>query len=279
MMKPFNTARSLLARGGRGLRFSSGLDGIDRLLGFIEGGMSYLFYGDGSAVSHLVHSILVNGLRTALISSVDLLVIYINSTDYYSKRNPLDVDLLGFMSKRLNVSPHAIFSGVQVYAAYSPARQEEIVLQASETIRNSNSACLVVLHDPTCFLYSERTRVTGFKSLNHAFVRLWQVGQEAGATLITTSPSRPSVGRSTPGSVGSHYLKHMSTVVVHLEWIDGIHTGLKVTMMKHPSRSTPSSGLAHLDGPSVSAELKHEAWPEERLVSGGMARGGANGRI
>jgi hypothetical protein len=253
-VEAFATAHSLIEK-GRTSGITSGIDGIDGLLGSIERGTSYLFHGDESIMGHLVHRLLINEALSELSTASDFHIIYINNTDYYSYRTLLDVNLLGVLCKRAGVDPYSVFNGITMFAAYSPGRQLEVAAQASRMARSYGDTSLIIFHNPACFMDSERTKDTGFKSLSQSFVELWQASIEAGSTLLTTSPSYAGEAGSVPEAVGSRYLRHLSAVVAHFEKIKGLHADTKVTLVKHPSRRTPVSVLVDLHSEKVNQGL------------------------
>jgi hypothetical protein len=206
-------------------------------------------------MGHLVHRLLVSGAYSALSSASDFRIIYINNTDYYSNRTLLDVDLIGALCKRLGMDPYSVFNGISMFAAYSPGRQLEVAAQASRMARSCGDTSLIIFHNPACFMDSERTKESGFKSLSQSFVELWQASMEAGSTLLTTSPSYVGDADSIPEAMGSRYMRHLSTVVAHFEKIKGPHADAKVTLVKHPSRPTPVSTLVDLHSEKVNHEL------------------------
>jgi len=234
---------------------TSGNESIDGLLGPIEKGASYLFHGDESVIGHLVHRLLVSEALSALSKAEDFRIIYINNTDYYSYRTLLDVDLLGLLCKRAGVDPYSVFNGITMFAAYSPGRQLEVASQASRMARSCGDTSLVIFHNPSCFMDSERTRDSGFESLSRSFVELWQASMEAGSTLLTTSPSYPGEMGALPEAVGSRYLRHLSSIVAHFEKARGAHADAKVTLVKHPSRRTPVSAFVDLHSEKVNQGL------------------------
>lgn len=144
------SALELYRRLGEG-NISTGYEEVDALIGGIEGGMSYLFYGEGKRVNELVHSLLVSAVTPKGNRAV-----YFNNTDYYTAKTLLSPPLLGELAKRRGLEPLELLERIYVVAAYNAGRQELAAQEARGLLKGEPRIRLVLVHNASCFLGRER---------------------------------------------------------------------------------------------------------------------------
>jgi hypothetical protein len=111
---------------------------VDDSLGGLNAGSSYIIFGNAAALA--MYSYMISATRLGP-------VLYINSTDYYSERNFIDQEAIGFVSKTLGLDVNSVLDEIYEVSAYSP---ERLLLAVKTHVKQGFS--LYILHGLHSFI-------------------------------------------------------------------------------------------------------------------------------
>jgi hypothetical protein len=181
---------------------ATGLEELDALIGGIEGGVGYLFYGDEDRLNELVHSLLVSAVAPREKGGWGARALYINNTDYYTAKTLLSPPLLGELAKRRGLEPLWLLDRISVLAAYNEERQRLVAEEARKAICGDPTIKLVLVHNMTCFLEKG-------KGAEEIMVRALGLLREAcafNASLVVTAGSKRGP-RGVPVPLGGAFFR------------------------------------------------------------------------
>ncbi|MGC8661969.1 MAG: hypothetical protein ACP5TZ_05670 [Nitrososphaeria archaeon] len=132
-------------------------DWIDRALGGgLVCGQSYIIYGNYAETVMIIYMVSALGK-----------VVYINSTDYYSKRNMIDVEAIAREAKAQGMDAGQVLKSIIEISAHSPQRLLNAVKQAI----SAENTKLIVLHGLNSFSKDSKSSETAFYALRSAAAR------------------------------------------------------------------------------------------------------------
>lgn len=173
----FITAKDLLDT--RNEYFATGIEGVDSLIGNIERGKVYLFYGDKEIIRILIHKLIIKGSATGKVA-------YLNNTDYYSRKNLIDFDLLSYYAKLENLDLDDLLKKVNFAAAYNEFRQPKAVNEFLKVI-NDEEIQLVIFDSIDTFLRDALNKKLAIKNLALSFYCLLKYCQLKSSALIISA--------------------------------------------------------------------------------------------
>ena len=227
----FVRALDLLDRPGPSL--STGVTGLDDLVGGLRGGSSYLFYDAGGFLHGLVPPLMVKATRQGKVA-------YMNNTDYYSEKTLVQPDRLAFYAKREGLEPESVLSRIYFVAAYNELRQGRAVEALARMVRQEEDTRLVVIHNLARFIPGAKDRKKAIESLNRSLAPLWQLAAERSIVVVITVHASRVERWSVPRPSGSHMLWHLANVMVFFREPNA-GGSIQATLVKHPTKPTPQS--------------------------------------
>jgi hypothetical protein len=115
----FETALSVLRRRAHQRRVSTGSQALDSLIGGLEPGMFYLFYGgsEEEQVDRLLHRLVFEAVRPR--GGEPGQAVYVVCGNYRRSRSIMDVDFLVSLAVEAGLDPEHVVPGIHVVCAFS----------------------------------------------------------------------------------------------------------------------------------------------------------------
>ncbi len=245
----FNDSKIVMKTAAEGLdeernkiKLTTGSGDLDGLVGGIEEGLFYLFYGEQEILDALIHRLIVNSILSREKGGFEARCIYFNNTNYYTGRTILNPSEIGGLAKRVGIDPEMMFTNVYVVTAYNEQRQLVVSEQVAEQVKKDPDIRLLAIHNITQFLHdSKKPEETG-RILKQVVGYVWKVASKRGIATVVTSNAAPTGRCFTPRPVGGSFFRHMANVIVHVKTFeDGPTPSIKATLIKHPYKKTPDS--------------------------------------
>lgn len=203
-------------------------DWIDRALGGgLICGHSYIIYGNYAETIMIIYMVSASGK-----------VVYINSTDYYSKRNLIDVDAITREAKAQGMDVVQVLGSIIEISAHSPQRLLNAVKQAisAENIK------LIVLHGLNSFPSDPKSSETAFYALRSAAAR-------AGVPFLAVE-DEPKI---TP---------IMASMCGHMVAVDRVREGIQFSFLK-PVQAQLTVGWENMGRLTPSFRKRYEDYIDE----------------
>ena len=228
------------------LRMTTGYSDLDSLIGGIETGSFYLFYGDPEALDNIAHLLLVNCVMPAERGGFEAKALYFNSTDYYVGKTVIDPSKLGMMAKRAGIEPSTVLENVEVAAAFNEDRQLHVSREAAKLIRESDGFKLILAHNITRFQANSRRPRESSEVLKRVVGELWRAASEKNVAFVATAEAED--GRSiVPRPPGGIFLRQAASIIAHFRrFYSGTVSSYKVTLVKHPCKKTPDTIILYV---------------------------------
>ena len=239
MMK---TAAESLEEERNKLRLTTGSGDLDSLIGGVDEGRFYLFYGEQEILDLLIFKLIVNSSLQREKGGFEARCIYFNNTNYYTGKTILNTSKLGELAKCAEIEPEIVFNNVYIVAAYNEQRQLIVAKQVAEQMEKDANIRLLAIHNITKFLSdSKKIKETG-QILKQVIRYVWKVASERKVVTVVTADVAPSGRGFIPRPFGGSFLCHIANVIVHLKiFEDGATQSIKATLIKHPYKKTPDS--------------------------------------
>ncbi len=231
----FEDALSLLQRRSESRPLSTGSHELDSLIGGLEPGLFYLFYGSGEGFpDRLLHRLLVEAVRPGPRGRGR--AIYVVCGNYRRSRTVLDSELLLALLEEEGLDVADALSRIQVVCAFSEAQQAEAAGLVEGLLGRLEGVSLVAVQQIAKLFSGPRlSRHGGFTEFVGMVSRLRTLCYGRGIALAATC--RPSgAGRPAPLPEGGVFLRHAANVVVYLRAPRG-RGPLSAYLIKHPDRA------------------------------------------
>ncbi|MCP8319131.1 MAG: hypothetical protein L6N95_04810 [Candidatus Methylarchaceae archaeon HK01B] len=224
------------------LRLTTGSGDLDGLVGGIEEGLFYIFYGEQEILDILIHKLIVNSILPREKGGFEARCIYFNNTNYYTGKTILNPSELGELAKRVGIEPEIVFTNIYTVAAYNEQRQVIVAKQVAEQIKKDPDIRLLVIHNITQFFSDSKKPEETRQILKRVIGYVWKVASKRGIATVVTANTVPSGRGFIPRPVGGSFFRHMANVIVHVKTFeDGPIPSVKATLIKHPYKKTPDS--------------------------------------
>jgi hypothetical protein len=228
----FETALSVLRRRAQQRRLSTGSQALDSLIGGLEPGTFYLFYGgcDEELVDRLLQRLVFEAVRPS--GGEPGQAVYVVCGNYRRSRSIMDMDFLVSLAVEAGLDPEQVVPGIHVVCAFSERQLIKAPGLVDEVLGRTGPVDLVavqqiskIFHGPLAVKRESPWEFTGVVS------RLRETCQEQGIPLAATC--RPAgKGRRAPPPEGGSYLSHAANVMVYLRPVKG--GLLSAHLVKHP---------------------------------------------
>ena len=224
------------------LKLTTGSGDLDSLIGGIEAGSFYLFYGEPEILDLIIHRLLVNCVMPVKRGGFDAKAIYFNNTDYYVGKTIINPSRLGMLAKRVGVDPALVFKNVEVAAAFNEARQWFVSREVADLIRDDEDFRLLAVHNITRFLSNFKSHKESREVLKKVVGNLWRTAAENHVAFVMTVDTTSSGRGLVPKPFGGIFIRQAASILVHFRRLsDGPISSYKVTLVKHPYKRAPES--------------------------------------
>ena len=224
------------------LKMTTGSGDLDSLLGGVETGSFYLFYGDPEILDLITHRLLVNCVMPVERGGFEAKAVYFNSTDYYAGKTLIDPSKLGMIAKHAGVDPSLVFKNVEVAAAFNEERQWFASKEVSKLIRESGDFKLLIAHNITRFLADSKKPKESREVLKRVVGELWRTASEKNVAFVATADAADTGRSLVPKPSGGIFIRQAASILVHFRrFYDGPISSYKVTLVKHPYKRAPES--------------------------------------
>jgi hypothetical protein len=228
----FEPALEMLERRAAARLLSTGIQGIDRLVGELEPGLMYLFYGTerGGLPDRLLHHLLIEAVRNR-----EERAIHVLCGNYRRSRTTLDMDLLLSLAERARLDVREAFGRIHIVCAFSERQQVEAADHVEEIFKTQEGVGLVAVQQ-VAKLFSGPPLVGRVvpEDLGGMASRLKRLCGEAGIPLVATCGVSP-YGRPVPAPDGGSHLSHLAKVSCYLRVLRG--GGATAYLLNHPERA------------------------------------------
>lgn len=223
-------------------KLSTGYHQLDELIGGVEKGSAYLFYGDEELVGLLVHRLMVNSTLSHFDGDTIPSCIYFNNTDYYSGKTIIDQNLIASLCKKRGADPSWVTQNIHAATAYNEVRQMILAKELAELVATDDNIQLIIAHNLTRFLQYSKRPDQAAEALDYAIKEIWSAASAHEIPMMVTGGELPNEASTLPKPIGTPYLTHTAGVMVHFERRRMRSTAYtKATLVKHPWMSTPTS--------------------------------------
>ena len=125
---------------------TTGSPTLDSLLGGVEPGSFYLFYGtDGGTADNLIHRLLVNSLRPSAQGGLDGKALYLNCGNYRRSRTILDVDHLFRLMEDAQLDIVGATKRIYALCAFSERQQNKAAEEIEKLVSEDPEIRLVAI--------------------------------------------------------------------------------------------------------------------------------------
>jgi hypothetical protein len=228
----FEPALEMLERRAAARLLSTGIQGIDRLVGGLEPGLMYLFYGTerGGLPDRLLHHLLIEAVRDG-----EGRAIHVLCGNYRRSRTTLDMNLLLSLAERARLDVREAFGRIHIVCAFSERQQVEAADHVEEILKTQEGVRLVAVQQ-VAKLFSGPPLVGRVipEDLGGMASRLKRLCGEAGIPLVATCGVSP-YGRPVPAPDGGSHLSHLAKVSCYLRVLRG--GGATAYLLNHPERA------------------------------------------
>ncbi len=204
------------------LRISTGCGVLDGLLGRIEAGRTYLFYGDEEVLRKLLYGLAVNSLI-----ELEKPVLVLTMKDYHAGLI-FDTYDLGYTAVQYFLDPEYALKNVYVATVFN-RRQVANIKEIVKFVRKKDIKVILVWATTDLFEYEDYTIMIKFLgSLKQALetdVALVFFSRES--KLSKTFPPKPD---------GPVFFKHFANVIVYFRLSMRNKRLVKIYLVKHPYR-------------------------------------------
>ena len=234
----FNECRSTL-------RMTTGSAALDSLIGSVQEGQFYLFYGNNIAIlDGLVHGLLVNCILSKREHGFESMTVYFNNIDYYQpdKSLVLSPEKIAIAAKCAGIEPKIVFKNLFVQMAYNQQHQLAVANQFSEFIESKKGNIkLSVVNNLTKFFRQSKNKNYAANILKEVLGMLCKACMKNKVALMCTGDANVTNRGIVPRPTGGTFLKHTVNVIVHLREFQ--HSSFKATLIKHQYVKTPKSAI------------------------------------
>jgi hypothetical protein len=232
---------------GKRLRLTTGSGDLDSLIGGIEAGSFYLFYGEPEILDLMIHRLLVNCVMPVEKGGFGSKAIYFNNTDYYVGKSIIDPSRLGMLAKHAGVDPALVFKNVEVASAFNEARQLLVASEVANLITEDNAFKLLAVHNITRFLENSKNRKESQETLKKVVGNLWRTASKNCVALVITVDTPNSVRGFVPKPFGGIFIRQSASILVHFKKLNNSSIlSHKVTLVKHPYKRAPQSVVLYV---------------------------------
>lgn len=224
------------------LKLTTGCGDLDSLIGGIEAGSFYMFYGEPEILDLIIHRLLVNCVMPAEKGGLEAKAVYFNNTDYYVGKTIIDPSKLGILAKRVGIDPAIVFKNVEVAAAFNQERQWFVSKEIADLIRENEDIKLLAVHNITRFLAGSKKHEDSKEILKKVVGGLWRAACEMHIAFVMTVDAAAASRGLTPMPYGGIFIRQAASIVVHCSKLfDSPVSSYKVTLVKHPYKPAPES--------------------------------------
>jgi len=219
-------------------KLSTGSLDLDLLLGGIEMGKLYLFYGneDDGIADRLLHKLLVNGLKPESEGGFGGKCIYLNCGNYKQTRTILDVDLVTELIKLAGLDVPSALGKIYTVCAFSDEQLIKAVETVEELVKKDPEIRVVAVQQIAKLFSPPLSRKRNRGDFQKLVLKLRQIGVEHQISLVATCRLGKIRFGSLPWPEGGDYLRHEANVITYLVSEDPNRFIGVAYLLKHPER-------------------------------------------
>lgn len=224
----FETALAVMERRSGAERLTTGSGSLDALIGGVEPGGFYLFYGpgEGDALDRLIHRLVFEAVRP----SPGREAVYVLCGNYRRSRTVLDLDYLVSLFAEAGMDVDDGLARIHMVYAFSERQLMRVPGLVDEIMRGSDVALVAVQQVAKLFYGEDAVRFEDPAEFTGVVSGLRRLCHEGGAALAATC--RPAGGGPLPLPEGGAYLRHAASVIVYLRPLSGGR--MSAHLVKHP---------------------------------------------
>ncbi|MFZ0224417.1 MAG: hypothetical protein WAM42_22270 [Candidatus Nitrosopolaris sp.] len=228
------------------LRMTTGSANLDSLIGSIQEGQFYLFYGSNKTfLDGLVHGLLVNCILPVREKhGFESMAMYINNVDYHQpdKSKVLSPEKIAIAAKCAGIEPKIVFKNLFTQIAYNQLHQLTAARQVPGFLESRNQDIrLLVVNNITKYFREAKHKIYAAGILKETLGVLCKVCARNRIALICTGDANVTSKGIIPRPIGGTYLKHSVNVIVHLQESVSYPQAFKAALIKHQYSKTPKS--------------------------------------
>ena len=249
---PFKTASEVLQTRLEQPHLATGSPTLDGLLGGVEPGGFYLFYGtDGGAADSLIHRLLVNSLRPSAQGGLDGKALYLNCGNYRRSRTILDVDHLFRLMEDAQLDIVGATKRIYALCAFSERQQNKAAEEIEKLVNEDPEIRLVAIQQiaklfTPALLTPQPQAMLNFQNFTSRMKRLCMENQ----VILAASCRRQARDTSmVPEPEGGTYLQHQANAIVYLR--DTEKGQAAAHLVKHPDRLRQSMKVVFRGDPEL----------------------------
>ncbi|OGD45919.1 hypothetical protein A3K69_04415 [Candidatus Bathyarchaeota archaeon RBG_16_57_9] len=242
LREDFETALAVMERRRGAEALTTGSGPLDSLVGGVEPGGFYLFYGPGGEdeLDRLVHRMVFEAVRADPCREA----VYVLCGNYRRSRTMVDLDYLLSLFTGTGLDVDQCLSRVHMVYAFSerqlirvPALVEGVLGDAGDVTLVAVQQIAKLFHGADAVRFEDPAEFTGVVS------GLKQLCCERGAALAATC--RPAGRGLVPPPEGGAYLRHAATVIVYMRPLrDG---RVSAHLVKHPESALTGRRISYLE--------------------------------
>lgn len=247
----FNNAFDLLQSRLERRHLLTGSPALDSLLGGIEQGSFYVFYGeDGGAPDEIIFRLIVNSLNPSFQGESNK-AFYLNCGNYKRSRTILDVDFLFRRMEEIGLDVSEATKRIYTVCAFSEMQQLKSADEIEKTVREDPKIKIIGVQQiaklfmPALIMPREET-MPNFQNFISRMKRLCVENNIVLAASCRQS-AQNEMGVLMPE--GGEFLKHEANVMVKLRRVKGAQFSAYV--LKHPDRNRQGLRVDFQDGGNV----------------------------
>jgi hypothetical protein len=225
----FETALAVMERRSGAERLTTGSGSLDALIGGLEPGGFYLFYGPGEddALDRFIHRLVFEAVRP----SPGRAAVYVLCGNYRRSRTVLDLDYLVSLFVEAGMDVDDGLARIHMVYAFSERQLMRVPGLVEGIMGDSDDIALVAVQQVAKLFYGEgAVRFEDPAEFTGVVSGLRRLCYERGAALAATC--RP-VGRGpVPLPEGGVYLRHAASVIVYLRPLRD--SRMSAHLVKHP---------------------------------------------
>jgi hypothetical protein len=240
---PFETALRLLRRRERSSPLGTGSPELDRLVGGLEPGLFYLFYGDedGGLPDSLIHGLLVEAVKEP-----DAKAVYVVCGNYRRSRTVMDNELLLSLIEAAGLDVDDALSRIHVVFAFSERHLMRVPRLVEGVLEGEEGFTLIAVQQLTKLFYGEHAmKHEDPAELTGVVARLREMCSE-GSIVLAASGRLVGRQRPIPLPEGGTFLRHAANSIVFLR--NSWRVSTTAYVVKHPDRARAGMSVRFGEG-------------------------------
>ena len=265
-MSGFTSGRELLLSSCNSL--STGSQQLDMLVGGIQRGMFYLFYGEEPLIEALFQYLIANALKPTDRWGSPV-VVYMLCGNYRRERTELGTEALVELLESSGYGMEEALRRVRILTASSADQQALLVGELLNILEAEPDVSLVLVRGIFKLHHDDariRNRHVVREEVQRSITRFSQLCAERNIPVVASG--RPRQGKLLPRAESSSFLRHIANAVVYLRRRRKGSKYNRAFLLSHPARVLGSTEYAY----EVNEELGRDTPPFRQSFHGLVSR-------